>query len=276
MSHFSTDLSLKQPLSTPPVLFNNILLTYDSGPAKGYIEGLEHRLHEAETLLLQVLPLIPSDQLASAASAANDVSQHGVSRDSPDRPNNNRSSPPVLNKKTGIDYWENFPLDSVDNIRRWQADCALHSNFKEENSHRSGSSRPNSVDVSDQLTTRGNHSRKSSSSTAQQYRSMSNDTFHGGSQDYKYNGITPSRYSGAPPNTTTFGLQTQPAYASEPTQQWSQQNGMSNRMASHPAMHHHHPHQQQSPPQIVAAGGPMDVDSNGGFFSGEVKRHLFW
>src|SRR5689334_7169036 len=72
------DLRLKQSLSS------NVILTYHSGPAKGYIEGLEHRLHEAETLLLQVLPLIPSDQLASAANAANDVSQHGVSRDSPD------------------------------------------------------------------------------------------------------------------------------------------------------------------------------------------------
>ena len=30
---------------------------------------------------------------------------------------------PVLNKKSGIEYWEQFPLDSVENIRRWQQDC---------------------------------------------------------------------------------------------------------------------------------------------------------
>lgn len=41
---------------------------------------------------------------------------------SPDR----RGSPPVLNKKTGIEYWENFPLTSVTGIRRWQKDCEAH------------------------------------------------------------------------------------------------------------------------------------------------------
>jgi hypothetical protein len=66
-------------------------------------------------------------------------------------------------------------------------------------------------------------------------------------------------------------MQAQTAYSSDPTQQWQHQNGMSSRMASHPAMHH-----QQHQPMAVAAGGPMDVDSNGAFFSGEVKRHLFW
>lgn len=30
----------------------------------------------------------------------------------------------MLNKKTGIEYWEQYPLDSLDNIRRWQQDCA--------------------------------------------------------------------------------------------------------------------------------------------------------
>jgi len=30
----------------------------------------------------------------------------------------------LLNKKTGVEYWEHFPLDSVQSIRRWQQDCA--------------------------------------------------------------------------------------------------------------------------------------------------------
>ena len=31
---------------------------------------------------------------------------------------------PTLNNKTGVDYWEQFPLDSIDNIHRWQQDCS--------------------------------------------------------------------------------------------------------------------------------------------------------
>ena len=248
-------------------------LTRSRGPAKGYIEGLEHRLHEAETLLLQLLPLVSSDQLASAASAANSTTNNGVSRDSPDHMNN-RSSPPVLNKKTGIEYWENFPLDTVDNIRRWQQDCALHSHFKDDHHHRAGSSRPASVDVAEHVST---HSRKGSS-IPQQYRSMSTDSYSG-SQDYS--GITPSRYNAAPPHTSGFSMSPQAAYAgSDPTQHWQHtqqvhQNGMPSRMATHPGIHHHH---QQSHAQQIAvpATGAMDVDGGGAFFSGEVKRHLFW
>lgn len=243
-------------------------LTCPSGPAKGYIEGLEHRLHEAETLLLQLLPLVSSDQLASAANAANSTT-NGMTRDSPDHMNN-RSSPPALNKKTGIEYWENFPLDSVDNIRRWQQDCALHSHFKDEH-HRAGSSRPASTDVAEHVST---HSRKGSS-IPQQYRSMSNDSYSG-SQDYS--GITTSRYNAAPPHTSGFSMSPQAAYAgNDPTQHWQHaqqvhQNGMPSRMATHPGMHHH-----QQPQQIaVPASGAMDVDGSGAFFSGEVKRHLFW
>lgn len=99
------------------VLTNNI----HRGPAKGYIEGLEHRLHDAELLLLQLLPYVSTEQLQIASSALlQDGNESG--RDSPDR----RSSPPVLNKKTGIEYWENFPLTSAAAIRKWQQDCELN------------------------------------------------------------------------------------------------------------------------------------------------------
>jgi len=93
------------------------------GPAKGYIEGLESRLHEAESLLLQVLPLISAEQLHVATSVLANSEKEEAERASADH----RSSPPMLNKKTGIDYWDNFPLTSVNSIRRWQQDCEVNS-----------------------------------------------------------------------------------------------------------------------------------------------------
>jgi hypothetical protein len=30
----------------------------------------------------------------------------------------------MLNNKTNVEYWEQFPLDSTENIRRWQQDCS--------------------------------------------------------------------------------------------------------------------------------------------------------
>jgi len=74
---------------------------------------------------LQILPHISTEQLHAATSVLADAENENedAGRLSPDR----RSSPPVLNKKTGIDYWENFPLTSIDGIRRWQRDCEVHS-----------------------------------------------------------------------------------------------------------------------------------------------------
>ncbi|KAI1615858.1 hypothetical protein EDD36DRAFT_198643 [Exophiala viscosa] len=103
------------------------------GPAKGYIEGLEHRLHEAESLILALLPLVNTEQLNSAADTLKSTSPSAniaglKSRDSQSPgPRNVRSSPPTLNKKTGIEYWEAFPLDTAENIRKWQQDCTTHS-----------------------------------------------------------------------------------------------------------------------------------------------------
>jgi len=62
------------------------------------------------------------DQLVAATTHLANAENEDLGRASPDR----RSSPPILNKKTGIDYWENFPLTSVDGIRRWQQDCEVH------------------------------------------------------------------------------------------------------------------------------------------------------
>lgn len=84
------------------------------GPAKGYIEGLEHRLRETESLLLQLLPVVTEDYLEA------------VTTDHEGSPNRSTTTPrrPMLNNKTGVEYWEQYPLDSLENIRRWQQDCS--------------------------------------------------------------------------------------------------------------------------------------------------------
>lgn len=230
------------------------------GPAKGYIEGLEHRLHEAETLLLQLLPVVTPDQLAAATAS---LSSAGDPRDSPERIG--RSSPPVLNKKTGIEYWENFPLDTIENIRRWQQDCALHSQFRDHDAALNGpgssrgASRPSSVDLSRDTATSSaaQNVLPNRKTTMTQYRSMSNDSYPPSKQEYI---TTPPTTVAQPWNGTAAYMQT---YQND--QSWqSQAMGM---------QHHQNPH-QHSQPQMISAGGPMDVDGN--FFSSDVKRNLFW
>ena len=239
------------------------------GPAKGYIEGLEHRLHEAETLLLQLLPVVTPDQLSAATAT---LATAGM-RDSPEHMTG-RSSPPVLNKKTGIDYWETFPLDTVENIRRWQADCAMHSQFRDElaSTSRPGS-RPGSIDLQrEQIQPQP---RKQSSMSQQPFRAMSTDSYS------RSNHHTPT----SQPEYMSQQIQTQPqrqqpqqqqqwanpgfvkadpssagymqtGYANTNDQQWQQQQRQQNAYQ-----------QQQNQMQ-------MEVDS--GFFPSDMKRNLFW
>jgi hypothetical protein len=84
------------------------------GPAKGYIEGLEHRLRETESLLLQLLPAVTEDYLEAV------ITDH---EGSPARSTTTLRRP-ILNNKTGVEYWEQYPLDSPESIRRWQQDCS--------------------------------------------------------------------------------------------------------------------------------------------------------
>jgi len=173
------------------------------GPAKGYIEGLEHRLHEAESLLLALLPIVSTEQLKFATDILTDgpssMNIPGLkTRDSQSPgPHAMRSSPPVLNKKTGIEYWESFPLDSVENIRKWQDDCVSHSSnpnaqiqsafrnsIDESHSHAhilaalnnaASHSRPGSVDLSNH-----GHRHNHSHSQSGPFRSMSSDSYRSG------------------------------------------------------------------------------------------------
>ncbi|KAL1982628.1 hypothetical protein VTN96DRAFT_1063 [Rasamsonia emersonii] len=89
------------------------------GPAKGYIEALEHRLYETETVLLKILPHISQSQLASILSDMSSGSTSGEERGG-GRPVYAPISPL---RKRGVEYWKSYPLSSVQNIRKWEQDC---------------------------------------------------------------------------------------------------------------------------------------------------------
>jgi hypothetical protein len=86
-------------------------------------------------------------------------------------------------------------------------------------------------------------------------------------------------------------MQSQTAYASNPTWPQQQHHVQQNGIVSQPQQQHslhrqslpqhpHHQHQQHSAMNgqmnMAAVSAPMEVDHGGAFFSGEVKRHLFW
>lgn len=129
------------------------------GPSKGYIEALESRLNSAETLLLALLPSVDDRLLEHATEKA---SGHGRNDEDP------RTSPVLLNKKTGADYWDEFPLNSTESVRRWQRDCEVHSHTQSQahSSHQSQSGRSHL-----RSETRRSHSRATSYSRSEDYRS---------------------------------------------------------------------------------------------------------
>ncbi|OJJ60101.1 hypothetical protein ASPSYDRAFT_88983 [Aspergillus sydowii CBS 593.65] len=71
------------------------------GPAKGYIESLERRLHDTENVLLGLLEQVTDSQLAGIP--------HPTAQ--------------LRSGKRGSEYWGSFPLRSVQEIRSWQEDC---------------------------------------------------------------------------------------------------------------------------------------------------------
>ena len=235
------------------------------GPAKGYIEGLEHRLHEAETLLLHLLPTVTPVQL-DAATANLHHSYPNSNHDSPSDGISGSYSPPVLNKKTGVEYWESFPLDSVDNIRRWQHDCAQHNSYRDELTRTSRhGSRPNSADLSREVVL--SPARKQNH--VPHFRtSMSNEDFVPTTRaEYLNTQAQPhaQTFNGLPGSDGTYipmGTGFQDA-------SWEQQQ----QRQGQPPMSGMHLHQQAQPIQVAAGG---DMDMAGGFFSGDVKRNLFW
>ncbi|GIK02294.1 hypothetical protein Aspvir_006343 [Aspergillus viridinutans] len=75
------------------------------GPAKGYFEALEHRLHETEHVLLRLLAHMSDEQLSIA-----------VERD---------QSPFLRSRKNDAQYWRRHPLRTARDLREWQHDCSV-------------------------------------------------------------------------------------------------------------------------------------------------------
>lgn len=80
------------------------------GPAKGYLEAIEARLDDVEHILLQVLPLIPADQLLNSVTCLNDSATHVVDS------NQKRTT---QEKRAALDYWGSFPLNSPHAVLAW-------------------------------------------------------------------------------------------------------------------------------------------------------------
>jgi hypothetical protein len=94
------------------------MLISNSGPAKGYVEALEQRLHETEDVLLKVVSQLNQAQLASMLSTQKSFSTDDGSQDK-------RKSTRVTllpSRKRGVEYWKSFPLRDAESIQRWQQD----------------------------------------------------------------------------------------------------------------------------------------------------------
>lgn len=168
-------------------------------------------------------------------------------------------------------------------MRRWQQDCALHSQFRDNDvttgmarpGSSRGASRPSSVDLSRESVTATvptsvganvmPHRKSSNMSISQShYRSMSTGSFPTarGQQEFM-----PSVATTSSQNWNAVSAHSNSFMQGYPDEQ-SWQLGMAMQPQQHP--HQQNQHQQQ----IIAAGGPMDFD--GSFFTSDVKRHLFW
>lgn len=84
----------------------------NSGPPKGYVEALEHRLQVTESALLRLLAQVSDAQLSEAIPDERSAKNGGVSY-----------MPMARLEKKGVDDWPHFPLDTARNIREWQHAC---------------------------------------------------------------------------------------------------------------------------------------------------------
>ncbi|QKX53457.1 uncharacterized protein TRUGW13939_00536 [Talaromyces rugulosus] len=87
------------------------------GPAKGYIEALEGRLYETENVLLKLLSRLSQAQLSSMLSE-NELETGERNQNQPDTHDSGS-----LSRQREVEYWKVNPLNSVDNIRRWEQEC---------------------------------------------------------------------------------------------------------------------------------------------------------
>ncbi|PTB70324.1 hypothetical protein BBK36DRAFT_1173878 [Trichoderma citrinoviride] len=151
---------------------------YKRGPAKGYIEALEHRLAVTEAVLLQLLqvsddsllqdafkhePARRADVLNTAAMATT------TTTDAAGR---------IEAKKTGtIAHWESFPLNTADEVKRWAGEVLGRSadalqasgSTSEDTDHRSFESYPV---LPDPLSRSQAERRSSSRASAEAYQTL--------------------------------------------------------------------------------------------------------
>ncbi|KAJ5219217.1 uncharacterized protein N7498_001316 [Penicillium cinerascens] len=79
------------------------------GPAKGYVEALEHRLQVTESVLLRLLSQVSDPELSHIFPEDSLLGDTGTGY-----------APLARLEKKGVEEWSQFPLDSAENIRKWQ------------------------------------------------------------------------------------------------------------------------------------------------------------
>ena len=86
--------------------------TATRGPAKGYVEALEHRLQVTEGVLLRLLSQVSDPALSHIFPEDSLLGDTGTGY-----------APLARLEKKGVEEWSQFPLDSAQNIRKWQRVC---------------------------------------------------------------------------------------------------------------------------------------------------------
>ncbi|KAH6607147.1 zn2-c6 fungal-type dna-binding domain [Trichoderma cornu-damae] len=98
---------------------------YKRGPAKGYIEALEHRLAVTEAVLLQLLQVSDDAVLRDAfrhepSKKADVLNMAATATATTTTTTTTDAAGRIEAKKTGtIAHWDNFPLKTADDVKRW-------------------------------------------------------------------------------------------------------------------------------------------------------------
>ncbi|PTB44991.1 uncharacterized protein TrAFT101_000466 [Trichoderma asperellum] len=99
---------------------------YKRGPAKGYIEALEQRLAVTETVLLQLLQ-VSNDNVLQDAFKREPSRRTDVVNMAATTTTTTDAAGRIEAKKTGtIAHWDNFPLNTADDVKRWAGEVLGH------------------------------------------------------------------------------------------------------------------------------------------------------
>lgn len=97
--------------------------TFGRGPAKGYIEALETRLQETESVLLGALSVIPDADLALTLmgnSEAQNGTEEGENRVAKPSRSGELLKATAERRRSILEFWKEYPLHSRDDILRWR------------------------------------------------------------------------------------------------------------------------------------------------------------